>query len=67
MECNFSDFHGKCEMFDPDVDGFGCDKKGNCICEDDEDPTILCSTYSCRGCDNGPCTCDDDEYNEEEY
>lgn len=45
MECKFSDFDGKCQMFDPGIEMPGCSEDGKCICEDDEDTTILCEHY----------------------
>lgn len=48
MTCKFSDINGYCELFDDSFESFGCDSDGICICEDDEDPTILCEDYKER-------------------
>ena len=47
MGCKFSDFEGKCQNFDEDnpIETPGCDDEGNCICEEDPDPSISCETY----------------------
>ncbi len=46
MGCRYSNFDGKCNVFDENIeDELGCDDDGFCICEDDEDPSELCSNY----------------------
>jgi len=45
MSCAFSDFEGLCELFNPNIEQNGCDENGNCICEEDPDPSIMCEDY----------------------
>jgi len=49
MGCIYSDFNGKCSMWDEDTpsynDGLGTDWDGNCIVEEDPNPIDSCSSY----------------------
>ena len=47
MECMYSDFDGVCQLFDKDfpIEGYGCDNEGNCICEHDPEPSLMCGNY----------------------
>lgn len=65
--CLYSTFTGGCTMWDEDNDVLnpaGADDVGNCMAEDDEDPT-WCDDFACSVCRNDVCTCDDEE--EEDY
>ncbi|MBT6048139.1 MAG: hypothetical protein HOG49_15125 [Candidatus Scalindua sp.] len=48
MQCKYSDFEGRCQMFDPEADsGLGVDEEGEgyCVCEDDPEPSNSCEGY----------------------
>lgn len=45
MSCKFSDFDGKCTIFDPEIECMGVSDEGHCICQDDEDPGYSCENY----------------------
>ena len=52
MSCKYSDFEGKCTLWDAD-DTFehianSCDEKGYCSVEDDPDPSVSCEDYEER-------------------
>lgn len=60
MTCMYSDFEGKCNLFDPSIDNnLCCDEEGNCTCEEDEDPGDVCESF-----DNEEETWDDDDLDE---
>lgn len=59
---------GKCTLWDDSIERPGCDSKGYCVCEDDEDPSIVCEDYEsdnqCYNCGadfnlDQECTCGD--------
>ena len=56
MSCIYSDWHGKCSLFENDehysfnenglcISGYGFDSKGYCYAEDDPDPSYSCMDY----------------------
>jgi hypothetical protein len=45
MGCKYSDYNGKCNFFDGVMYIGGCDKEGNCECEDDENPEDTCLDF----------------------
>jgi hypothetical protein len=47
MSCRYSDFEGKCTTCDPGscIEYPGIDEEGNCMCEDDPDPSEICEYY----------------------
>ena len=47
MGCIYNDFNGHCQMWDEESkdDMQGCDEEGDCICEEDPDPSYLCEMY----------------------
>lgn len=46
MSCVYSDFlTGKCSIADDGLEIGGCDERGICVCQDDEDPSEVCSEY----------------------
>ncbi len=51
MACIYCDHSGYCTLFDPNFESPGVDEDGICICEEDEDPTILCEDYESDGND----------------
>lgn len=69
MGCIYcSNMDGKCELFDPEhpIDVFGCDEEGNCVVEDDPDPSVSCENYKSDGSGFGEDDEDEDEYEVEE-
>lgn len=43
MSCKFSEYGTRvCQFFGDEIERFGCDEEGICICEDDDDPTEVC-------------------------
>ena len=58
---------GKCELWDDTIEMPGCDNEGNCICDNDPDPSYLCgdyeSDYKCSDCgvdlNIGDCECEE--------
>ena len=45
MGCQFSDYYtGKCQLYDGTIE-MPVDEDGVCLCEEDEDPSILCEDY----------------------
>lgn len=48
MSCIYSDFDGKCTIWGPEIDGWGCNDEGYCICEDDPYPSYTCENYESR-------------------
>jgi len=45
MSCTYSDFNGKCELWNKNIVSSGTDKKGCCVVENDEDPSATCEDY----------------------
>ena len=56
MNCIYSDWHGKCSLFDKTenysfdkdglcIDGYGFDNKGYCYAEEDPDPSYSCNNF----------------------
>ena len=50
MECQFSDFNGRCQFWDGEATQFAhiikaCDSEGYCLVEDDPDPERSCKDY----------------------
>ena len=48
MSCRFSDFNGTCQLYDPEIENFGWNSEGFCICEDNENPGYVCEEYEER-------------------
>lgn len=45
MSCKYCDYTGRCTIFNDWIENPGVTTLGICICEDDEDPSILCEDY----------------------
>ena len=45
MGCQLSSFDGKCEVWDEGLEQDGVDVNGNCVCDDDPDPSYTCDQY----------------------
>ena len=47
MGCIYNNWNtGICDLFDENFENSGHDENGHCTCEDDDDPTIMCETYT---------------------
>ena len=50
MGCTYSDWEGKCILYDENYESPGTDEedKGYCVCEEDEEPEYTCAEYECE-------------------
>jgi hypothetical protein len=44
MSCIYSDFNGKCTLWDENYE-LPCAPDGDCVCEDDPNPEDSCENY----------------------
>lgn len=45
MTCKHNDCDGRCKYFDDEIERFGYDENGFCICDEDENPLDTCEDF----------------------